>query len=672
MKKFLLCMMLAGLMMPAIAQEKSALKQNEKGVVHVSQMRDVGGSTQEMLPVNTRGALVDVGLWESAGVSESYDRQAQRSVYPMTKKHDDGFIGCTWTNNDNPVFDGSGTPLRGVGYSYSTDDGETWSEQENRLGGIPLYWPSYAQWGPHGEAVLARSADTYTYMNGDEGIEILNGLVLLTRETKGEGEWNIVAVPYPEGTSDADGYVMAWARMTTSGPNHQYIHIMSPMSTEAGQPYKEYREPVFYYRTQDGGVTWDAEALLVPEMVGQIWDYDAGYFDAISFAVRGNIVACSFITFGASDAYVLKSLDNGDTWNCTSFFHSDVSYSGDISVSIDSVYVPSQGCIALDSEGKIHVVFGVSEATNNEQEGYITYFSGLLTSFLSYWNEDMPPIDGNATFTNIALDDMLFEDYFDLDNSEDGQFYVNSTVPQWPVIGYYTPIGNDNFFNVNVDILRSWMGASYNIAGQFSFPQIAFDANDILHVTYLGVLDAGNDGAERWKRHPFYTTTADGGETWTQTEYLVNFVSVIDQEFAYLTLAGITASNKMLLMAQTDPFAGVFEKYAGDDAPDHSAVKNTFYFFSIEGVIPPPPPPPGITENTVLPMQLLPNPASGQVRVAFEGKGNITVYNMLGQTVYHVENVEKQKDIPLNMASGVYFVTVRSGNATATQKLIVK
>jgi hypothetical protein len=46
---------------------------------------------------------------------------------------------------------------------------------------------------------------------------------------------------------------------------------------------------------------------------------------------------------------------------------------------------------------------------------------------------------------------------------------------------------------------------------------------------------------------------------------------------------------------------------------------------------------------------------------------------MLGQVVYHVENVENKKDISLsNMTIGVYFVTLRSGNATATQKLIVK
>ena len=71
-------------------------------------------------------------------------------------------------------------------------------------------------------------------------------------------------------------------------------------------------------------------------------------------------------------------------------------------------------------------------------------------------------------------------------------------------------------------------------------------------------------------------------------------------------------------------------------------------------------------------MSLFPNPATKQATVKFEGKGNITITNMLGQTVYHVENVENKTQIPLNnMNTGVYFVTVRSGSSIATQKLIV-
>ena len=676
MKKFLLCMMLAGLMMPAIAQEKMA---KEARTVHAKEMADLGIPTQTMLPTTSRGTLVDVGLWKVAGITESYDRQTQGSVYPMTKMHDDGFIGCTWTNEDNPPLDGFANPIcfRGLGYSYSTDGGATWSwsdpdnpeYQENRLGGIPLYWPSYAQWGPHGEAVLGRSADTYTYEHNGTEIEILNGLVLLTRENKGQGEWNIHVVPYPEGyTPNPAGpgipATMAWARMATSGPNHQYLHIMTPIRITSNSA-----EPTYYYRTQDGGATWDVSGMLISELVGHEWDPDTdGYTDGINFAVRGNTVACVFANMG-SDGYVLKSYDNGDTWQSTTFFDSPVRIGLTPADYSDSVYIPVQACIALDLNDKVHVAFAVVYCINSDDR--LSYYSGLSTSFLSYWNESMGTIDGDAKFRKDIVEPFIWDDYFDWDNVDENNnlWPVMDTIPKMPVIGYYTPISG-NIFHMDYNVVREWAG-SYGPSGGWSFPQMAFDADNVLHLVYLGFLDNGEkDG--KFLRHPFYLTTADEGLTWTRAEHLVNFVMVIDQEFAYLTLAGIGADNKMYLMVQTDNFPGVYEAYVNPGGSDHGPTKNNYYFFTIADVPCPDCPDDGIVENTVLSMQLFPNPASGQVRVTFEGKGNITLYNMLGQTVYHVENVENHKDIPLNMASGVYFVTVRSGNATATQKLVVK
>jgi hypothetical protein len=243
MKKFVLCMLLAGLMMPVIAQEKLTSEQVKKArTLHVKEMPDVDILNTTAFPVHPKGSLVEVDGWVSIGTSGFYDRQCQGSVYPQTQIHDDGFIGALWTNEDNPPFPGNPSPGRGVAYTFSEDGGATWSKPDLRIGGIPVYWPSYAQWGDKGEAILARSAISYQY----EGIDILNGLVLFTRENRGSDDaWTITPLPYPEGTAP-DAYVMAWARMTTSGDHHQYIHIMSPMRTPAED------HPTYYYRTQDG------------------------------------------------------------------------------------------------------------------------------------------------------------------------------------------------------------------------------------------------------------------------------------------------------------------------------------------------------------------------------------------------------------------------------------
>ncbi|MCL2041465.1 MAG: T9SS type A sorting domain-containing protein [Bacteroidales bacterium] len=672
MKKFLLCMMLAGLMMPAIAQEKMA---KEARTVHARAMADLGLSSQTMLPMTSRGTLIDVGGWKSAGVSNSYDRQTQGSIYPMAKVHDDGFIGCTWTNEDNPPLDGFDNPIcfRGVGYSYSTDGGATWSwsnpdnpeYQENRVGGIPLYWPSYAQWGTNGEVILARSADTYEY----NGMQILNGLVLLTRENKGQGEWNINVVPYPDGYAPGTEAVLAWARMTTGGPNHEYIHILSPMRTPVTGDSKH---PTYYYRTQDGGVTWDHKAELLTELTNHDLGENPSFTDNMDIVARDNTVACSFIRWGFS-AYMVKSSDNGDSWQHTTVFDSPVGFDMDVADFADTIFAPTLGGgIAIDREGMVHLAFGLVQ-TKNGDDGGLSYWPYIGCQFLTYWNEDMGTWDDRDFNINV-IDDLMWDGNcldWDLSDREAGEWYVVSTVPEKPIIGYPIPLRDSNIAIIDDNVVSDWATLSYGDAGCFSFAQMTFDNNDVLHLAYLGLLDDGAKGSY-WLRHPFYTTTPDKGETWTETEYLVNFVGVIDQEFAYLTMAGISPEDKLFLMAQTDPLPGTKEPYVNSSS-EHGEVANNYTFFYIPDV-PQIPPPVGIdpVDYTPLTMQLFPNPASGQVKVAFEGKGNITIYNMLGQTVYHVENVENQKDIPLNMASGVYFVTVRSGNATATQKLVVK
>jgi len=660
MKKFLLCMLLAGLMMPVVAQEKVAF---EKKSIYANEIKaDLGLSDAGMLPMNPKGALVDVDGWTYAGTSNGYDRQTQGCVYPMTKTHDDGFIGATWTNEDNPPFEGSLYKTRGVGYAYSRDGGNTWEGLTLRVGGIVLYWPSYAQWGKNGEAILARSADTHEY----QGVQILNGLVLLTRENKGTGDWKLTPIPYPEGTPSENGWVMAWSRMITSGDNHQYIHIMTHTrwgtTCDPNHYYEGYCEPVFYYRTSDGGETWDHAGVLIPEAAGIEWDKDPNdpsYTDQISMAQHGNVIAVSFIRYGYH-SYVLKSVDNGDTWNAINFYYSSI-YSGDPEQYADTCFIPTQGCVGVDNNGKVHVAFGTRMIDNEYR------YSGYFSSFLSYWNEDMDLLDV-ANFIKRDMDDLIWDEFIDEDLTQSlTKLYIKSTTPKWPIIGFYVPTVDEYIFSAPELADFEWIQEGYGLAGTFSFPQMTFDADNTLHLTYLGILDDGSDDG-RWIRHPYYTTRNEDG-IWTETEYLVNSVDLIDREFAYLTLSGLY-DDKMFLMAQVDQSAGTHTAYSGGTA-DHGETTNYYYFFNVSPV----PTPVAINEidYTPLTLNVYPNPTSGHVNVNFEGKGNITIYNMLGQTVYHVENVENQKDIPLNnMATGVYFVTVRSGNAMATQKLIVK
>jgi len=538
-------MLMAGLIMPAIAQEK-----------------------------------VEVDGWKSIGTTQSYDRQTQGSVYPMTQRHSDGFIGATWTNEDNPPFSGSTTPLRGIGYSYSTDGGQTWSEPESRVGGIPIYWPSYAQWGANGEAILGRSADSYTH----QGTQIKDGLVLLTRTNKGQGAWTIRTIPYPAGTPLENGWIMAWARMITSGENNQYVHIMTHTRSGNGDvPYQGYTTPVFYYRTSDGGVTWDHEAVLVPEIAGMEWGQYPEcpvFTDKISMAQHGDVIAASFISLG-DHSYILKSVDNGNTWTATKFYDAKVHYYGTPQQYAETCYAPCLGTIAVDNFGMVHVAFAVQLVSNSEEAGNVPYYTGATTSFLSYWNENMATLSSDDYTLEVI--DVVMDELIDVENLMNGTIYVKSTTPKWPIIGFYTPDPwYGNTFIIDNDAIQDWGTSSYGIAGLFSFPQMVFDENNTLHLAYLGIISCGIDGYNRWYRHPYYTATPNGGENWIPREYLVNYIDVIDQEFAYLTLAGIDDNKWLYLMAQVDVYAGTYTPYAGY-SPDHASTLNHFYHFRVHG-----------------------------------------------------------------------------------------
>ncbi|MCL2511140.1 MAG: hypothetical protein FWF09_03725, partial [Bacteroidales bacterium] len=427
MKKFLVCMLLAGLMIPVVAQEKLSLTREAQAIKH-----DRGASLQGVLPVKTVGAP-GVLFWSAAGFSEKYDRQTQGGVYPMTKIHDDEeFMACLWTNEDNSHFGQGSTPYRGIGYAYSTDKGKTWSEQETRLGGLPVYWPSYAQWGKKGEAFMARSYDTFDYDIDGETITIKDGVILFTRETRGEGEWTITPVPYPAGIEPTFTRYMAWGQMATSGENNQYIHIICPMNQG---DYQGYKTPMLYYRTQDGK-TWEAEAVVVADMLGEDWGAESYYSDALSFAVQGNTIACSFINWG-QHGRVIRSHDNGSTWESIVFFESPVLSDLTPDDYGDTCYIPTQGCLALDDDGKMHIAFAVLLSKNSEQVGYFSYWGYLGSSFLTYWNEDMGTIKGAENFTRNTMG-RIVDDYFDWDKSqpEKQEYYVISTVPEWPVIGF--------------------------------------------------------------------------------------------------------------------------------------------------------------------------------------------------------------------------------------------
>jgi hypothetical protein len=663
MKRVLLCVLAAGLMIPVMAQ-KNQSDVRLKSETFSLKSYDLGSKTTTGDVENSRSVMsVPVTGWVNIGESKTYDRQAQNAPYQMSKVHKDGFIGATWTNEDNTQFTEftSPNPKRGVAYTCSRDGGKTWSEVDTRIGGIPLYWPTYAEWGPNGECVLARTNKVTVYND----IDLHNGYVLLTRETKGEGEWVMHSIPFPADVPDQDDeHVLVWGGMTTSGDNNQYIHIVTPLSLPTDDFYQGYRTPLIYSRSTDGGNTWEPWKLVAsldPSITAD-WKPDYSFTDAARFDVKGDNIAFSLSHMGSS-SFFYKSSDNGATWKGAKFFENPIGYYIDPAENPDTIWAPSIASIALDKQGKVHIAYTLVYQMNSETVGSISYFPGNF-GVLAYWNEDMEPVTGEQKFNQEVV--AFKYSHIDTLSLYDGDltgFYILSEEMKTPFIGFFHSLSDSAWFNMS-KATDPWQntGKHYNSAGAFSFSNVVIGDNNEIHVIYLGIVDDGTDGAKNILRQPLMITSYDKGATWGNTEYLVNNVGLADQEFSYPNVAGYR-NGDVYYTAQTDPFAGTFI------AGDHASVSNLFYMMKITV------PKSGLDEAVVnhVSVTVSPNPAQDFVDVKFEGKGNISVFNVLGQLVYKADNVIDAKQIPLQkMQAGVYMVTVQTANGKATQKLIVK
>lgn len=68
-----------------------------------------------------------------------------------------------------------------------------------------------------------------------------------------------------------------------------------------------------------------------------------------------------------------------------------------------------------------------------------------------------------------------------------------------------------------------------------------------------------------------------------------------------------------------------------------------------------------------------PNPTTGIVQINTETPVNIAIIDVLGKTVYASKNITKNSSIDLsNLQKGIYFAKIEGGNASTTEKIILK
>lgn len=514
---------------------------------------------------------------------------------------------------------------RGTGYNYF--DGTAWT------GGVATLRVETDRTGFGDLAVLGNNSEMIVAHNTNQG----NAMHFSTRAVKGTGTWTENFNLQP---AMGYGYTAGrlWSRIAVSGTSGNVVHqIALTTPTNASPPGAIYRGQdgaLVYSRSTDGGATWS-----VPDVIALLDSSQYVAFSADEYAIdaKGSTVA---IVVGdlVTDLVLLKSTDDGATWTKTRVnqFPIPLYSSGITDVNNDNVADTIDTNdetmdVVVDNNGQAHVWFGYMRTINtNGSADSINYFPGVAS--LMYWNESM------GTGAPVAIAGAL-------------DYNANSAldVTDWGTYG----------------------------TGLLSQPSAGIDASGNLYVAYSCILESTDNGSGKSYRTIYIIGSADGGQTWTAPYLLGPDPNNFDYfERCYPSLARNVGGGIVRLIYQRDAQPGHGVGTGNPDAGDNSGGLNEIVYVEVpvSTII-------GVQEQTanINNVNLFPNPTAENVvmTVSLEKAAayNVTVSNLVGQTLigFQQQMNSGANRVDLNtaaLASGIYFVTVGSGDAKVTTKLV--
>lgn len=627
MKKSILSIALIGTV-SVFAQQPVMLKKTNLNTKAPAPATNVDYSFYDMVTTATQPVRSHNNPVSAAAVTETviantlYPLQTNRATMNRCIYNADGTILAGLT-----IAQGSWNswPDRGTGYNYH--DGTSWT------GGVATARIETDRTGFGDLAVLGNNSEMVVAHNTNQN----NAMHFSTRAVKGTGSWTENYNLQPAmGYGYSSGRL--WGRIAVSGTSGNIVHQISLTTpTNASPPGAIYRGQdgaLVYSRSTDGGATWS-----VPDVLALIDSSQYVKFSADEYAIdaKGSTV-CIVIGDLVTDVILLKSTDDGATWTKTRVnqFPLPLYSSGLTDVNGDNVADTIDTSdetveVLVDNSGQAHVWYGFMRTINTSGSAdSVSYFPG--SAALMYWNESM----GSGAPVNIAGA---------LDYNANGTLDVTD----WGTYG----------------------------TGLLSTPSAGIDANGYLYVAYSCILESTDNGSGKSYRTIYMIGSSDGGQTWTAPYLLGTDPNNFDYfERCYPSVARNVAGGTVRLIYQRDAQPGHGVGAGNPDEGDNSGGLNEIVYVEIPAntII-------GVQENTanINNVNLFPNPTADNVvmTVSLEKAAayNVTVSNLLGQNLVSFQqqlNTGANR-VDLNTASlapGIYFVTVGSGAAKVTTKLV--
>ena len=552
----------------------------------------------------------------------TYDLQTNLAVANRIYAYPDGTKAAVWTMG----FAAPAYADRGTGYNYF--NGTSWgTDPTSRIEPVRTGWPAYCPLGA-GELVVAH--------------DFVSGLQVSKRAVRGTGSWTTSFVAAPAGATK-----VSWPRAVTSGNT---IHVIAV----SGVAYQGLNLALLYYRSTDGGTSWDVPRILPGLDAASLGAATGKSFsgfngDSYAFAApKGDTIAFA-VAEPMGGIWIMKSFDNGANWTKTTVFTVPV-----LTVAPSPVIPSIDGSISvtLDNQGAAHIVVGRMLVSDDDYSvagnTYYPYTDGLI-----YWKEGMPQLDT----TQLGNLDVL---------------ETNGNL-----IGYMTD------YNGNAEIDFPGVGSGQFPFGLYgtslsSMGQIIIDEYNMIYVTFSScredLINLGATPNAQLYRHLYYIEKGNESNIWSNSHDLNDDIihSYDECVFASLAYSAHSGFGSLLnIVYQVDPEPGTS---AGPDAD----VPGENYITYLTIIPPMSLKPVDISKNVMV----SPNPATDFANVLVSlidsKRVEVSIYNIVGELVmtynygqqttgYHTYKVNTS-----SLPSGMYLFTVKIGNEVTSRKVVVR
>ena len=389
-------------------------------------------------------------------------------------------------------------------------------------------------------------------------------------------------------------YDPSYPAVMTSGYDREIIHVLATATGADGSslsvPGAEGANmPIIYFRSTDGGMTWDKENVILPYMGSE---YGVAWGPHVCYWMETTEDNCLALVVNNpwSDGMVIYSYDNGETWERKVFY-----YHPNINSFNNLFMYPRWVSAQWGANDELCIAYEFN-ATSGEP-GSNTYYPGI--GGVAFWSENMPyhgetlptwgpdphnpqPMAPGQPF--IMDSAYIFEDIY---SSWYG--WSDATHEMWPeYIGYLFP-GHDSIPEFNID--DPTLHGDYH-CGPVAMPVLAMvpDSNGSEMVAVWCSLDENNmDENGNFLFKLFGSYSWNGGRSWTPQIQLTEDFMWFFNEFIYPQAAVI--GRTLVIAVETDDESGTFIQ--GDDPEgDDNLYQGLTFDLSIFPVPPVPPPPP--------------------------------------------------------------------------------